>query len=268
MENGLEICVSGTEIEGEEPKFAKSGTLQDIVDEDFVTPVVVKDDESASWLEPDLLSDEKCNCDNDIDEFPERCNTWIDGKTGTKSVAVQADLSFDPSSILESSMHTSEGEFGKDDADPLDKSVQVSEILLDQAGSVVESDYTNPYSVASLQNENDLRNCLDCGNPIRDAASVDVCFKCRENRTDIVPPSPFQDNRVEHSLQRTSNPDLRSSFPDCLDETSNYTDRDTDVQTRATDATGAETDSLANAARIRQGNRNETTEVIGRIKIS
>ena len=268
MENGLRTCVCGTEIEGEEPRCANCGKLQDIVDEDFVTPVVVKDDESASWLEPDLFSDEKYNCSKDIGEFPEHCNTWGDDQTGTKSIAIQADLSFDPSSILESSMHISEGEFGQDEADPLDKSVQVSEILLDQAGSVVASDYTNPYSEANLQSENDLCNCLDCGNPIRDEASADVCFKCRENRTGIVPPSPFQDNRVENSLQRTSNPDLKFSFPDCLDETSNYTDRDTDVQTRATDATGTETDSLANAARIRQGNRNETTEVIGRIKIS
>ena len=255
----------GTEIERNESVCSNCGKLQNMIDEDMVEPVVVNDDESAAWLESNLFADDMCNCNNDDGEFCENCKTLRDTGANSKSIAIQADLSFDPSSVLENSMHLCEGECciccekDYDDVMPLDKSVQVSDVLLDQAGSVVDT--INPNSDSNLLCEKDLGNCTDCGNPIYDPEAAGICSKCKKNRTEIIPPSPFQDNRIENDLQKTSNPELKSSFPDYLDETSNYTDRDTDVQSRPTDATAADTDSLANAARIRQGNRYETTEV-------
>ena len=266
QDNGLKSCTCGTELEKNEPKCSSCGRLQNMIDEDIVEPVVVKDDESAAWLDTDLFPDEKCSCNKSEDELCEHCQSLMDTGQKAKDVSIQADLSFDPSSVLENSMHVCEGEScvccDADDALPLDKSVQVSDFLLDQAGSVIDSDIIKPISESNLQSGKDVINCPDCGNPIHDSEGADICRKCKENQTDIIPPSPFQDNKLENDLQRTSNPDLKSSFPDFLDETSNYTDRETDVQTRVTDATAADTDSLANAARVRQGNRNETTEVI------
>ena len=261
--NAMATCGCGTEIQGNDEKCPNCGRLQSFVDEDVVKPVIVNDDESAAWLEPDLFADEKCSCNNGIGEICEHCESLRENATNLKSVAIQADLSLDPSVVLENSIHVCEGECcvccENDDLEPLDKSVQVSEVLLDQAESLIDADSICPS--LDLRSEKDSVKCLDCGDRIYDS-TVDVCPGCREYRTDVVPPSPFQDNRIENDLQKAPNLELRSSFPDDLDETSNYTDRDTDAQTRVTDGTGADTESIANAARIRQGTRNETTEVM------
>ena len=196
-----------------------------------------------------------------------------------KDASVQADLSLNPETSLEldRGLHVCEGEscicIEEDSVAPLDKSVQVSDVLLDisrdkneqfanDSKELVEDDLIIPDSDVDVHHERDVFSvCPDCGNPIQDSNFHNGMCTCKENQEQIVPPTPFQDDKIDNEFQKSQNRDMKSSFPDYSDVTSNYTDRETDVQTRVTEPSAVDTDSLANAARIRQG-IHPPTEVI------
>lgn len=272
LENEPRSCSCGAGIESSLLKCMKCEKLGgDEVVEDIVEAVEVKDDESAAWMDPELFPEGNCDCNQDKGEICKNCSKVRKIENSKKDICIQADLNvtIDPSSNLENSIHLCEGEScvccEGDDTMPHDKSVQVSEILLEQAGTFTDNENIQPESETNLQSEANPKmqeNCPICQTPLTLSEGGNVCPKCQENQASIVPRSPHQNGKTKDDFQKASNPDLKSSFPDGLDETSNYTDRETDVQTRLTDGTAAETDSLANAARVRQGNRNDTTEVL------
>eukprot|EP00795_Rhopilema_esculentum_P012809 gene12809-3548_t len=263
-------CECGTELDNGAFKCKNCGKIHNPVNEDVVEPVVVEDDKSEPWLDPKLFPEEECSCKDDGSICPQ-CTEKRDVSSIVKDASVQADLSLNPETSLEldRGLHVCEGEscicIEEDSMVPLDKSVQVSDVLLDisrdkneqianESKELVEDDLIIPDSDVDVHHERDvLSACPDCGNPIQDSNFHDDICTCIENQAQIVPPTPFQDNKVDNEFQKSQHHDMKSSFPDYSDVTSNYTDRETDVQTRVTEPSAVDTDSLANAARIRQG---------------
>ena len=281
-------CECGTDLEKDVIKCTNCGKLQNIVSEDIVEPIVVTDDKSEPWLDPEVFPDENCTCGGDTEQPCESCrsiNDRLDGPSKQKDVSIQADLTHDNSDQNEpsTSMHVCEGESciccEEDDVKPLDKSVQVSDVLLDSsrdkldlepdadpAKSVIEDEVVVPDSESHLHSEQDLNvegNCPDCNHPIDYSETLTGRCECRNNKKRATEPTHSADKRDNEDLQKTNNPglDLKTSFPDFSDVTSNYTDRETDVRTHFTDPATDGADSLANAAKIRQGN-SSTTQVI------
>ena len=267
------------------------------VDEDVVEPVTVKDDESEAWMNHDPFAEDECNCSNLVNEVCESCRKKrkdADEGCKFKNVSIQTNISEDlaDENEGETSMHICEGDgcvcCEEDGVLPLDKSIQVSEILLDMSRdpavkpdrtqddnpnvNTQAKDFDEEMIVPGLENnlhhEQDSvlnENCPDCKHPIDYSETLTGRCNCVQPHVKepaiipppIVPPSPFQDNREHSELQKATEPtaDSKSTLPDFSDSISNYTDRDTDIRTHITDATSIDNDndSLANAARLRQG---------------
>ena len=281
-------CECGTDLEKDVIKCTHCGKLQNIVSEDVVEPIVVKDDKSEPWLDPVLFPDENCMCGGDTEQpcdSSKNIKDRPDGRSNQKDVSIQADLTHDDTDQNEpnTSLHVCEGESciccEGDDVMPLDKSVQVSDVLLDSSReklnlepdsdpvkSVIEDEVVVPDSESHLHSEQDLNvegNCPDCNHPIDYSETFTGRCECRNNQKQGTEPMHSAAKKDNEDLQKTDNPglDLKTSFPDFSDVTSNYTDRETDVRTHFTDPATDGTDSLANAAKIRQGNPS-TTQVI------
>eukprot|EP00794_Sanderia_malayensis_P005024 gene5024-5682_t len=247
-----------------------------MVDEELIEQVTVQEDESELFVNTDMFDEPDCQCSEQRPGMTcEKCDELPndEAEPGCKDVAVQADVTrdFPDENDAEISLHVCEGDGcvcrEGDPMLPLDKSIQVSEVLLDQSKDQLEEDTAlseqNSERTIEPDFENDLRdeqehlvedNCLVCKNPIDASETLAGRCCCADSAIKNVAMSDsLQNEKVNNELQKAGDipADTKSTLPDYWDTTSNYTDRETDARTQVTEPVS--NDSLASAARRRQG---------------